>query len=359
MQAEAPLANVTLEPLCSINYSADKARLRKEREVTGLRKPLSKALLGNDRPRQIGVVHGSGASVHKNAKRTEADEKNAALKKSVQALDTILATGLARDAHVAVGDWRREPTEADLPDQLKDQPHPEHADFDPPALGLLERLIPGAAARHAQAASEAEVLYEAAVAEWEEHKARQADAIAALETEVRQHNLHLEELGALLKTGDPSTVQWYAHKVLGQSPYPRLVTRKIDVSFDRLTKTISVRLDLPDLPEVVPSVQAYRYSKPEDEITEVERSAEDRSGLYRRVVAQVALRTMHELFSTDVGNCIEAIVLSVNARVIDPSTGHESPSPLGDLRVARSAFADIDLNKVDPIACFERLSRSG
>ena len=116
-----------------------------------------------------------------------------------------------------------------------------------------------------------------------------------------------------------------------------------------------MRMDIPDPRALIPAVQAYRYNKQQDEITELERAEEDRSHLYRHVAAQISLRTLHEVFSTDIGHCIDAIFLSVNAIVVDPSTGHESPSPLGDLRVARSAFAEIDLNKVAPIACVERL----
>jgi restriction system protein len=323
----------------------------------GFRKPISKVFLGGDRPRQIGVVHGS-AGGHKNARRTEVDEKNAALKKQVHALDTILAVGIARDAHVAVGDWRREPTQADLPDELNDRPHPEPENFDPPPLGLLERLIPGAAARHAAAAIEAKQLYEAAVTEWDEQKARQADALAALETEIREHNHRLAELEALLKAGDAETVRWYAHKVLSQSPYPRRIPRKIEVVFDAPKRTIKVRIGIPGRPELIPSMAAYRYNKPVDEITEVERPEEDSEVIYHRVVAQIALRTLHEVFSTDLGGCIDTIALSLDAALLDPSTGHETTSPVLELKVARSAFAEIDLTKVAPIPCLQRLRRA-
>ena len=50
---------------------------------------------------------------------------------------------------------------------------------------------------------------------------------------------------------------------------------------------------------VVPEVGAYKYLKAQDEITELPRPAAQRRALYASVLAQMTLRTLHELFGAD------------------------------------------------------------
>ena len=47
-----------------------------------------------------------------------------------------------------------------------------------------------------------------------------------------------------------------------------------------------------------------------------------RKALYARVVAQVTLRTVHEMFQSDRTGHIESIVFNGHVDTIDPRTGH-------------------------------------
>jgi restriction system protein len=323
----------------------------------GLRKPLSSSVLSHqgDRGTQIGAVKHPPADHSVSARRSEAHDKNEALRAIIHALDTILETGIARDAHVGVGDWRRAPTLADLPADLRDLTPPDSEHFKPQPLGLLERLSPDARARHAEATEAGAARYRDAVADWERAQARQVQAIEALRVEIEAQNGRLAELERALKAGEPAAVEWYASEVLKKSPYPKRLERRIEVGLDPKTATLTVKMGIPEGGHVVPAVEAFKYVKPTDEIREVDRSPGERSAIYDRVVAQLVLRSLHEIFSSDDGDAISRVALSVEVVAVDPSTGHDTILPLLSLAVARSAFDAIDLARVEAIACLHRL----
>jgi restriction system protein len=115
-------------------------------------------------------------------------------------------------------------------------------------------------------------------------------------------------------------------------------------------------MGIPAASHVVPAVEAFKYLKSTDEIKEIDRSPEERAAIYDRVVAQVVLRSLHEVFSTDMSGVVARVALSVEVVAVDPSTGHDAISPLLALAVTRSEFDAIDLARVDPIACLQRLT---
>jgi restriction system protein len=323
-----------------------------------MRRPISKVFLSNhgDRGPQIGVVKHAGGVNAAAIRRSEAHDKNEVLKAVIHSLETILETGLARDAHVGVGDWRREPTFADLPAELRDLAAPDPEQFKPEPLGLLERLSPEARAHHAEAVDAGAARYRQALVDWEHAQEHRAQALSELRIEVQAQNRRLEEREQALKAGEPAAVEWYAREVLTKSPYPKRLERRVDVRLDRPTQTLNARLGLPPAGHVVPAAAAFRYVKSTEEIKEVDRSPEERAALYERVVAQVALRSLHEIFSTDVGRAISGVALSIDVIAVDPSTGHDTITPRLSLTVTRSAFDAMDLARVDPIACLNRLT---
>jgi restriction system protein len=323
----------------------------------GFRKPISSVILsgGGGKSSQIGAVAGAHGFGPASALKTEVDNKNRHLKAEVHALETLLEVGLCRDAHVAVGEWRAGPTLDDVAPDTRAPEAPRHDRFVPAPLSPIARLVPGAGARHAEAVAAGEAALKAAAIEWDEQRRRQADALARLADEVEAHNHHLEALEGALKAGQPQAVQDYARRVLTKSPYPQSLPREIKIGFREASNQLNVVLRLPDMAEVVPPVERYRLAKPRGEIAAVKRSLEDGADLAERVVAQIALRTLHEVFSTDDGHAIGSVKLKITASAVEPSTGRSNVMPLVVLRVTRAAFDDMDLTRVEPIACLERL----
>jgi restriction system protein len=288
-------------------------------------------------------------------RQAEAEKKNAQLAETVGELETILAAGLARDARDALGEARGEPAPADLPIELQAPAAPERAHFDPPPLGFLAALLPGAAAKRALAVEAAQSQFQAALATWERRKTRQ-EAMARLRAEAGDHNRQMEALGSALEAGEPEAVKRQAELVLLASPYPKGFHKELNTNLAPGSSELVVDLRAPTLAEVVPRVERFKFLKPENHIVALRRPEPDRQALYERIVAQMALRTFHELFSTDVGRHIEAVKLSLYRTMIDPGTGRTVRSSILSTRVSRDQLGDIDLAHVDPVVCLRRLA---
>jgi restriction system protein len=76
------------------------------------------------------------------------------------------------------------------------------------------------------------------------------------------------------------------------------------------------------------------------------------------VLAQVTLRTVHELFEADRGGAVETLVFNGVVDSIDPRTGKNVRPCLVSLRTTRERFEELDLARVEPQACLRHLSAS-
>jgi restriction system protein len=76
------------------------------------------------------------------------------------------------------------------------------------------------------------------------------------------------------------------------------------------------------------------------------------------VIAQVTLRTLHELFDADRSGLVDTAVFNGIVSTTDPVTGKPVSPCLVTVRTTRDVFTDLDLAKVDPFACLAHLNAS-
>ncbi len=122
-----------------------------------------------------------------------------------------------------------------------------------------------------------------------QHEERNQEEAARLEA----WNTNLEQRRSTYRDRDVEAVEWFADQVLAASVYPHGFPKAHQVSYQADTGDLLVEIDLP-LEDVVPAARAYRYVKTRDEITPVPRPEKERKELYASVLAQTALRTVHE-----------------------------------------------------------------
>jgi restriction system protein len=237
------------------------------------------------------------------------------------------------------------------------RPYPTRAD--PPAPGLFAGLRPGAKAQYVEAVNAAEAGFQAAVAQWERWKTKRDDALARLKAEAEAHNRRVEDLKSALEAGAPDAERKYAAMVLLNSPYPRGFHGDLKIEFSPGSRELIVDLRAPTRADIIPTIELYQYAKARDQIIAVKRSEDNRQALYDLVVAQMALRTIHELFITDIGLHIGKIRLNLYSLVTDPGTGKTVRVLVLSTRVSREQFDDIELERVEPIACLRRLGSPG
>jgi len=296
----------------------------------------------------------------------EAEALNNELDRNVAALEGILNATLEVDDYIDLDSLKqtyRQPTfYATGFGAVKSEPEPEQV----PPLSGFGSLIPGAKAKHAVAEQAAEVAHAEAVSAWRDAEAEREQAIAAakaLHDEAAQKkredtdaaNAKIEEFRAKLDAGDPEAVVDFHGMVLDASGYPDSFPEGHKLAFVPESKQLVLEHDLPTF-DVIPEAKAFKYVKARDEIAATAQSATQRRALYAMVIAQTALRTVHEMFEADRRGFVETIVYNGMVDSIDKKTGRPARVCLVTLRTTRDIFEELDLRRVDPEECLKGLN---
>jgi restriction system protein len=313
----------------------------------------------------VAAVAPSSKSEHeeRQSAQREADEKTAVIEQQIKALDEILTSALQ------LPPWTFErlvvsPKEPRFdPGQLgRVLPAPAWEDFAPKRPSGLRRLLGGTKKRLAAA----QIRYEAAASDHQRAESERQQALAAAKArhhrEVTQERARAAKRNAFVArrrsaftAGDPEAVEWFVGGVLNASRYPDGFPRQHQVAYRPESREVAVEFELPPQ-DVVPSVRGYRYLVTRDAIEPLPRPASEIRQRYQRLIANVTLRTVHEIFSATVPAVVEAVVFDGRVTTVDPATGKPTRQQLISASVARSTFDDLVLASVDPVACLEHLN---
>jgi len=226
--------------------------------------------------------------------------------------------------------------------------------------------VPGAGAKYVAKAKEGRAAYENAL---REHAARDADRqlqlaeardaydrqVTRVRAEATAQHAEIDKLHHAFDEGQPEAVVRYFSLVLERSVYPRDFTKHHKMAFVPESRQLVIEYELPPL-GAIPKVKAWKYVKTQDRVDEVARPASQIKPLYSQVLAQVALRTLHEIFEADRGAKLESVVFNGYVDTIDRATGKPVSPCLLTVRATRDAFLALDLTHVEPAACLRGLS---
>ena len=105
----------------------------------------------------------------------------------------------------------------------------------------------------------------------------------------------------------------------------------------------------------LPTVKEYKYNASSKEISEKKYSESFISQRYEVVLYSIILRTLFESFSIDTDKEINAITLNGYVTEISPSTGNLERKCIVSIQVDRDKFSQINIEHVEPKACFKAL----
>lgn len=301
---------------------------------------------------------------------TDAAERTAEVGQEVAQLQGLLADAL------------RAPHSIDL-ETLKETP--KLPPFDPGGLDvaelppMIEPYLPAPMSwlgqffkrtrhRHAEQTAKARDRYNA---DLEVHRQREAARLAELAEAQRKHekmitkataataaqHAQVDQLRDDLTRGLREAVVQYFELVLDRSAYPDGFPQTAKLAYVPESKQLVVEYDLPPF-EIVPEATGFKYVKAKDAIVPTARPVTHRRQLYSSVVAQTALRTLHELFDADHSGVLDSIVFNGHVDTIDKGTGHPVRPCLVTVRTTRDTFTALSLQNVDPIACLKTLNAS-
>jgi restriction system protein len=302
---------------------------------------------------------------HLESQQRAADEQTAVVQEQVRGLEEVLASVLPLPP-VSFDRLMVTPrTPAFDPGPLGAAvPGPEWSDFAPARPGVLKRLL-GGGARYKRQTAQAQDRFAAAQAEHREHETQRQRALAAAKAKYHgklsedraraaARNAHVARRRSQFAVGDAQAVEWFARCVLKASRYPDGFPRDYQVAYDPREHAVAVDFELPPR-RVVPPVRGYRYVRARDAIEPLPRPEPEIRSRYERLIAAVALRTLHEIFGATAPDVVRVVSFTGYVTTTDRATGKPLRPCLLSLSAERPVFEDLILADVDPPACLEGL----
>ncbi len=157
---------------------------------------------------------------------------------------------------------------------------------------------------------------------------------------------------------EPGAISDYCEMVLTNSKYPDYFPQQWDLDYNAENLILIVDYSLPDI-ESLPTIKEVKYVASKDEFTETKLSSSFINNLYDSVLYQIALRTIHELYEADVVNAINSIVFNGWVDFVDKATGKNANACIMSIQALREEFLNINLEKVEPKACFKQFKGVG
>jgi restriction system protein len=221
--------------------------------------------------------------------------------------------------------------------------------------GRFERQLDSARAEYAQAVER----YTAAEADRQEQlaglRAGHVAAAAAFSASVTEHNADVDQFQRDCRAGDPEAVARFCTLVLDSSVYPEGFPYQTRTVYRPDPKEAVIEWELPPQ-SVVPLDRDYRYVATRDAIDAIPRTEKEIKELYKTVIAQAALRTIHEIFVSTSGSVIELATFYGKVSTTDPATGQPIQPLLLQVSAKREVFGTYVLSELDPVACLGRLN---
>src|SRR5690606_16939482 len=157
---------------------------------------------------------------------------------------------------------------------------------------------------------------------------------------------------------EPIAIIKHTDLVLNTSKYPSFFPKNHELDFNPITKLMVVDYQLPT-PKDLPKLKEVKYILSKNELRELFISNTEFSNLYDKVIYEVCLRTIHEIFESDVVDTIDTIVFNGYVKTINKATGIESIKCIISVHTSKEEFLRINLGKVEPKACFRNLKGIG
>lgn len=282
-----------------------------------------------------------------------------------EALAGLLAATLEVDDYLDFDKLKQRPEVPPFqPGMLAQQePAPDWRAFVPPEPTGMSKMF--AKQKHAEAVAAGRQRYE-----WEawHHGQREQARLAALEAARQQHaayvstieaealrqHAEIDAFRAEYEAAEPDAVISYFDLVLSASTYPDGFPQAYRLAYVPESRQLVIEYELPSV-DVVPTVKSYKYVKSGDTVNQTARPASVVKSAYAEVLAQVTLRTLHEVFEADRGRHVDTVVFNGVVDTVDRATGQRVKPCLVTVRTTRDVFSALDLARVEPFACLRHL----
>ncbi|NMM32782.1 MAG: hypothetical protein HHJ13_02030, partial [Phycicoccus sp.] len=291
------------------------------------------------------------------ARHAEVVARHSAQAARVHDLTNLLRSALAQTERFDLAALRKVPQPSDFEPGVAGLPQapPLWADFAPDATPGRMRLLDDQKHREFRLADARDRFQRALRVHRDAEIARQGalvgaqrihfDRGAARDAEAKAHNDGLDVFASVLDGGDPAAVAGYFGLVLCGSVYPIDFPQHFRLAYLPELSELVVEVTLPGI-EVIPTASELQYVAESDEVAVSPRGAEQVESMYASVVAQVILRTLHELFHSDSRGWLETVTL--NGMTTQAGTARPDHGLcLVSLRTSQGQFVGLNLTLDD------------
>jgi len=344
---------------------AQQQRLATEREVK--RQIQAEQQAARATARQAVLSEKERKRLYTEDRKAEVASMVSELQARVEELDSVLVAGIRPHPAVTFTSLKRSPAfPAFNPGGLeRAAAQPRWEQFAPPSPSGLTRLF-GGSGRHERQEASARAAYEQAYAQ---HAAAEADRrrrlaerrreyereAAAAADAAAEHNAEVDQFERDFRSGEPEAVAQFCTLALDSSEYPEGFIHRTRALYRPDPKEVVVEFELPPQ-SVIPTERDYKYVIARDEITAVDRPAREIKDRYARLIAQVALRTIHEVFVCDQAGIATVVTFNGHVSTKDMATGQSIRPCLISVSAEREVFAGFVLVDLDPVACLRKLN---
>lgn len=291
------------------------------------------------------------------ARQDEAQAENDQVNEQIADLSAILNNALTNNLIIDFDKMLKHVTDKDLDSDpsLKLPKVPMLSVLMPQPPGLVSKFLPGAQNRYQKLMDEAKSEHARLLEDARAVTRRRALKLAEMQILAEKHNAEIAMFRDAYRAGDAEGVVTYFEAIFERSEYPEGFSQNHNIAFVPESKQLVVDYEIPSIEDTIPSVEKFRYVKSNDQIVETRRSEKSRNALYSSVLAQIALRLLHEIYSSDVEHIVQVAVVSIFVSTIDKATGRPVRPCLVSVRVSVEQFSELHLERVDPAVCLKQL----
>jgi restriction system protein len=149
-------------------------------------------------------------------------------------------------------------------------------------------------------------------------------------------------------------VEDYFRHVLSASPLPDGIGRLFDIQYLRDLKLLIIDHSIPK-PEEMPRFKGMVHVESKGALVEVPLSDSQLRRLYYRVLCQIGLRTLHELFDADVASALDAVAFNGWIEENANGTGGKKRNFVAWVQARRREFKRLNLRDSDVELSFKAL----
>jgi restriction system protein len=189
--------------------------------------------------------------------------------------------------------------------------------------------------------------YETELSKWDEEKSK-------FEADQQLYNAKIDEWKESYFKGEESAIIEYCSQVLNNSEYPDSFPHTFELMYQPNSRILIIEYQLPRLSDI-PTLKEVRFIQSKGELKESHIPESQYRALYDKVLYELSLRTLHEIFEADQGNWIDGIAFNGWVNEIDKAKGKRVNNCILSIQVKKDIFLEIDLSQIDPKTCFRGL----